>query len=282
PQAIPDSQTTPVASSPEATPQAIPDSQTTPVASSPEAAPQAIPDSQTTPVASSPEAAPQNFDPRTVDLNNSTNLSEEATKDPVNSETDGLVSSDRIPINAVTRSQAEDNAQELQRINDLRSREIAIQREKIELSEKIKVEKDIDRINQLLKSEALLASREISLLEDKILFPYNSEVGVFFSVTKIPSNFSSLDSIELRLDGVLLQSQVYTKLENSSLMSGAIQKLYSGSSISGVRNLELIIRLRGENEVTTEKVFAHTFQKELYSKFIQIILDSDSITTKEW
>ena len=231
---------------------------------------------------------PTNFDERSfsLDENQSIDGSEIiATQDPLAEEIEGaegaVLPRDPVPINAVTGSEAKEKALEIQKITALQERESAIKRDRMALVEKISVERDLDKLNQYLKSEAILASREIALLEEKILFPYKTDVGIFFSVKSLPSDHR-IDSVSLYVDGRLVQTHLYSAVESSSLLEGAIQKLYTGSLISGDHTIELLVRTQEEEETIEEQSVEYTFEKELGSKFIQLELDDDAITSREW
>ena len=188
---------------------------------------------------------------------------------------------DSIPINAVSKSDAEERREELQRIGALKERELEISREKIALSNRLQEARDIDMKNQLLKEEALLVSREIKLLEDKILFPIGSEVAIFFAVENLPNDMD-LDSVTVKIDNKIVNSHLYSDKETGSLLKGAIQRIYNGGLVSGNHILEILVRYLDESNQLSEVSFAYRFDKGSSPKFIELRLDDESVSSREW
>lgn len=129
-----------------------------------------------------------------------------------------------------------------------------------------------------LKKQLIQLNSELYKFEEDLLYPANTQLGVFLSMSK-DSSFV-LDSIEIRLDDKLVSSYIYKENEISSLKNGGIQRLYLGSLADGRHKLTARFNGQGANTQYFRRKKALAFTKEQSAKFIQLVV-TESKTTNE-
>ena len=131
---------------------------------------------------------------------------------------------------------------------------------------------------EALKKQLIQLNSELYQFEEDLLYPANTELGVFLSMAK-DSSFK-LDSIEIRLDDKLVTSYIYKDDEISSLKNGGIQRLYLGSLADGRHKLTARFNGQGANNQYFRRKKALPFTKENNAKFIQLVV-TESKTNNE-
>src|SRR5690606_23277065 len=96
---------------------------------------------------------------------------------------------------------------------------------------------------EALKKQVIDLNRELFELEEELLYPANTQVVVFLALTtKRPFQ---LDSVELKLDGSLATTYLYSDREVNALNQGGVQRLYMGNLAAGPHRIEAIFNGRG-------------------------------------
>jgi len=129
-----------------------------------------------------------------------------------------------------------------------------------------------------LKKEMIQLNRELYQFEEDLLYPANSQLAVFLSLSS-DSSFV-LDSIELRLDDKMVSTYLYKKAEIVALKKGGIQRIYLGSLSDGRHKLTAQFNGQGSNNRYFRRKKALSFNKEHDAKYIQMTI-SESSTTRE-
>ena len=93
----------------------------------------------------------------------------------------------------------------------------------------------LDNQIQDLKKEILDLNRDLFLLEEDLLFPANTQFSVFLSMDV--GEFFDLDSVQLKLDDVVVGNHLYTEREVAALKRGGVHRLYTGNLTSGEHEL---------------------------------------------
>src|SRR4030095_341593 len=78
--------------------------------------------------------------------------------------------------------------------------------------------KGLDEQVQDIKKDVLTISSELTLLEEKLLYPSNTQVALFVSLTG--SSKTRLDSVRIKLDGKDAAHHIYTFKELEALQKG--------------------------------------------------------------
>lgn len=125
-----------------------------------------------------------------------------------------------------------------------------------------------------LKKELIELNSQLYAFEEDLLYPANTQLGVFLSMSA-DSSFI-LDSIEIRLNDKLVTSYLYNESEISSLKNGGIQRLYLGSLADGRHKLTAKFNGQGANNQYFRRKKAFSFTKEQSAKFIQLVVTENS------
>jgi len=140
------------------------------------------------------------------------------------------------------------------------------------------IDKALIKEAEQLKKELVELNQELYQFEEELLYPANTQLGVFLSMAQ--ENTFLLDSIEIRLDDKLITSYLYNDKEISALKKGGIQRLYLGSLSDGRHKLTARFNGQGANNRYFRRKKALPFTKGPDAKFIQLVV-SESQTTRE-
>src|SRR3990170_3892127 len=99
--------------------------------------------------------------------------------------------------------------------------------------------KGLDEQVQEIKSDVLGIAAELNQLEEKLLYPSNTQVAVFVSLAG--GETFRLDSVEIQLDGEPVAHHLYTFKELEALQKGGVQRIYTGNVSSGDHDLEVFV-----------------------------------------
>lgn len=139
----------------------------------------------------------------------------------------------------------------------------------------------IDEHVQALKSEVIQINHELSLLEEKLLYPSTTQITVFVS----SRSAFAVDSVQLTLNNEIVSNHIYTFRELEALQKGGVQRLYTGNVASGDHQIGVVIRGHSEGKLI-EKIVVHNFKKEIDPKFIELQITGTErqpeISLKDW
>jgi len=132
--------------------------------------------------------------------------------------------------------------------------------------------KGLDEQVQDIKKDVLAISAELSLLEEKLLFPSNTQVSLFVSVEK-GSRYVP-DAVQIKIDDKTVAHHIYSFKEVEALQRGGVQRIYTGNLKSGEHKLDLNVigrQSRGDSQVE-KGTFSIT--KKVGAKLVEIRLGS--------
>ncbi|MCH8543135.1 MAG: hypothetical protein LAT61_06170 [Alcanivorax sp.] len=127
------------------------------------------------------------------------------------------------------------------------------------------------RIEQL-RREVLDLNRDLSLLEEELLYP-SSQTAVFLSVD-VGTPIRLVD-VNLTLNGQHVGYHFYSDEEFSALTKGGIQRLYTGNLRSGRNQLEAIITGYDPRGKDYQRTASYTFEKGPGRKWIELRVVDD-------
>ena len=130
--------------------------------------------------------------------------------------------------------------------------------------------KGLDEQVQEIKSDVLGIAAELNQLEEKLLYPSNTQVAVFVSLAG--GETFRLDSVEIRLDGQPVAHHLYTFKELEALQKGGVQRIYTGNISTGEHRLDVSVagKLPGGGDFGGSQTFQ--FSKEVEPKLVGITL----------
>jgi hypothetical protein len=136
--------------------------------------------------------------------------------------------------------------------------------------------KGLDEQVQEIKTDVLGIGAELNQLEEKLLYPSNTQVAVFASL--VSGETFRLDSVEIQLDGKPVAHHLYTLKELEALQKGGVQRIYTGNVRSGEHDLQISVigKTRGGADFQKSERFKVT--KDVGPKIVGISLAAQSIT----
>ena len=134
--------------------------------------------------------------------------------------------------------------------------------------------KGLDEQVQDIKKDVLAISAELNLLEEKLLYPSNTQVSVFISVAK-DSRYIP-DAIQIKVDNKKVAYHIYSFKEVDALTRGGVQRIYTGNIRRGNHKLDvtLIGKVQGDTKNKTKSSF--TINKGIGPKLVEVSLGSSS------
>lgn len=138
--------------------------------------------------------------------------------------------------------------------------------------------KGLDEQVQDIKKDVLAISTDLNLLEEKLLYPSNTQVSLFVSLSS--DDGFRLDSVEIELDGKAVAHHIYSFKELEALRSGGMQRIYTGNVRTGEH--ELKVGFIGKTSLGSEfrKVESYQFKKGVGPGLVEIKLAGSGIGTK--
>ncbi len=145
--------------------------------------------------------------------------------------------------------------------------------------------KGLDEQVQDIKKDVLELTSELTRLEEKLLFPSNTQVALFVSIAG-DEDFV-LDSMQIKLNNKIVAQHLYTFKEIQALRAGGVQRIYTGNIKTGDHQLvaSFIGRAKSGNAYQRSENF--TVTKAVGPKFVEIqISGSDAsdqtLSFKDW
>lgn len=139
--------------------------------------------------------------------------------------------------------------------------------------------KGLDEQVQEIKKDVLNISSELNLLEEKLLFPSNTQISFFVSMAGNEGFVP--DAIQLKLDNKDVAHHIYSFKEVEALKSGGVQRVYTGNVRTGDHNLEInIIGDRSGNKIKNNS--SHTVTKGVGPQFIEVQITNTGVNFRQW
>ena len=139
--------------------------------------------------------------------------------------------------------------------------------------------KGLDEQVQDIKGDVLSIAADLNQLEEKLLYPSNTQVAVFVSLVR--GETLRLDSVEIRLDGKPVANHIYTFKELQALQKGGVQRIYTGNIMTGNHDLQVSVigKSKGGADLRNTKRFK--VNKDVGPKIVDISLTAQGITFKD-
>jgi hypothetical protein len=139
--------------------------------------------------------------------------------------------------------------------------------------------KGLDEQVQEIKSDVLTIAASLNQLEERLLYPSNTQVALFVALAE-GENFR-LDSVEIQMDGKPVAHHIYTFKELEALQKGGVQRIYTGNIRSGAHDLQ--VAFIGKSKVGFELHETKNFKvnKDVGPGFVELTLSAHDIQFKE-
>ena len=141
--------------------------------------------------------------------------------------------------------------------------------------------RSLDEQVQEIKSDVLGIAADLTRLEEKLLYPSNTQVAIFVSIAS--GETFRLDGMRIDVDGKLATQYVYGFKELDALQHGGVQRIFTGNFPTGAH--EIAVSVNGKTQ--SDKPFNHTetfaFSKGVEPKLLGITLAGpESIQLGDW
>ncbi len=139
--------------------------------------------------------------------------------------------------------------------------------------------KGLDEQVQEIKSDVLSIAEQLNQLEERLLFPSNTQVAIFVSLGG--GETFRLDAVEILLDGRPVAHHIYTFKELEALQKGGVQRIYTGNITAGDHDLQISVMGKSGGESDYLKTQNFTLNKDIGPKVVDITLAENNISLKE-
>ncbi len=138
--------------------------------------------------------------------------------------------------------------------------------------------KGLDEQVQEIKSDVLGIASDLNQLEEKLLYPSNTQIAVFISLTS--GETFRLDSVEIQLDGKPVAHHLYSFKELEALQKGGVQRIYTGNIQSGEHDVQVFVIGKTGGGADFQKSEHFKINKDVGPKIVEISLAAKSIALK--
>jgi hypothetical protein len=140
--------------------------------------------------------------------------------------------------------------------------------------------KGLDEQIQEIKTDVLGIAAELNRLEEKLLYPSDTQVAVFVSLAS--GEKVRLDSVEIQLGGKPVAHHLYTYKELEALQKGGVQRIYTGNIMTGQHALQVTLLGQTAGGTDFKKTESFNVTKDVGPKIVEFTLASQNITLKDW
>jgi hypothetical protein len=128
----------------------------------------------------------------------------------------------------------------------------------------------LDEQVQEIKSDVLGIASELGNLEERLLYPSNTQLAVFVAIEQ-DDNFR-LDAVQIQINDELAAHHIYSFKELEALQKGGVQRIYTGNVTTGDHELSVSVigKLKNGKDFTESGNF--TFAKGVEPKVLGVTL----------
>lgn len=128
----------------------------------------------------------------------------------------------------------------------------------------------LSRDIQALKHNVIDLNRDLLELEEQLLYPSSTKYSVF--VTMNSSQFFTLESIKLKLDGKLVASHLYDRENRDALTRGGVHKLFVTNLSEGEHTATVFFTGLGPNDTPYKRATELNFTKRAGQGFLEVAI----------
>ncbi|TLM79885.1 hypothetical protein ACONUD_00445 [Microbulbifer harenosus] len=140
----------------------------------------------------------------------------------------------------------------------------------------------LDEQIQDVKKDVIGLTSELNRLEEKLLFPSNTQVALFVSLPN--SKEFSLESVEVKLDNQIVAHHLYTYREIEALQQGGVQRIHTANVQTGAHPLEVTYFGKSKSGKEYRATASYSVEKAVGPKFVEIQIagNQSAINFKDW
>ncbi len=132
--------------------------------------------------------------------------------------------------------------------------------------------RSLDGQVQEVKSDVLSIASELSLLEERLLYPSNTQIAIFVAIAE--GEEFRLDAVEIEIDGELATHHIYSFNELQALQKGGVQRAYTGNVVTGDHEIRVTMAGMLENGDDFRTTESFVFSKGVRPSTLGITLAS--------
>jgi len=138
---------------------------------------------------------------------------------------------------------------------------------------------------QKIKTDVLAIAAQLNQLEEKLLYPSDTQIAIFVSVAE--GEKFRLDAVDIEMDGKSVAHHLYTFKELEALQKGGVQRIYVGNVRTGEHPLHVTVIGKSEGGSDLQDGENFTITKNIGPKLVGVVLagtgiGSKTITLKDW
>lgn len=130
--------------------------------------------------------------------------------------------------------------------------------------------KALDEQVQDIKKDVLDISSSLVQLEEKLIYPTNTQIAIFLAVAE--GDQFRMDTVKISIDGKEEASHFYTSKEVDALQHGGVQRIYTGNIRNGDHALEVALTGKSTSNKDYQQRADYKFYKNAGTKLIEITL----------
>lgn len=130
--------------------------------------------------------------------------------------------------------------------------------------------RSLDGQVQEIKSDVLDIASELSNLEERLLYPTNTQIALFVAMAE--GEDFRLDSVQIEIDGELATHHIYSFQELEALQKGGVQRIYTGNIVTGDHEIRVTMLGKLENGKDFDASDSFSFAKGVKPKALGITL----------
>ena len=139
--------------------------------------------------------------------------------------------------------------------------------------------RSLDGQVQEIKSDVLNIASELSNLEERLLYPSNTQIAVFVSIAE--DEQFRLDAVQIEINGEMATHHIYSFQELEALQKGGVQRAYTGNIVTGEHELRVTMIGKLENGKDFSESGSFGFSKGVKPKTLGITLAGPGLGKSE-
>jgi len=143
--------------------------------------------------------------------------------------------------------------------------------------------RSLDGQVQEIKSDVLNIASELGNLEERLLYPSNTQLALFVSIAQ--DKQLRLDAVKLEIDGQLATHHIYSFQELEALQKGGVQRIFTGNVVTGGHELRVTVLGKLDNGEDFNLSDSFSFDKGVKPKTLGIKLagsGANGIQVGDW
>lgn len=145
--------------------------------------------------------------------------------------------------------------------------------------------RSLDGQVQEIKSDVLSIASELNNLEERLLYPSNTQISVFVELAKAED--FRLDAVHVTINGDLATHHIYSFKELEALQKGGVQRIYTGNIPTGDHQISVTMNGKLKNGKDFSESGSFGFAKGVKPKALGITLagpgfGSEAIRVGDW